>query len=217
MTKSRGILPPRHRWTDAEIALLRAAYPDQRAEDIASRLWPGCTLPQIYSMAKRLELEKSDAFLASAASGRLDGERGTDTRFKRGQKPPAGCTEAMVEAGKPTRFKQGTTPHNHVPVGTEVERLGYTWVKVAEPNQWKQKHLLVWKDAHGEFPAKGMKLCFRDGNRLNTAIENLECITQAELTRRNSIHRYPPELREVIRLAAKVRRKIDERAEEPHQ
>jgi hypothetical protein len=59
-------------------------------------------------------------------------------------------------------------------------------------------------------------VCFRDGNRKNVTAENLECIPQSELTRRNSIHRYPPELKEVIRLAAKVRRKINER-EEAHQ
>lgn len=124
----------------------------------------------------------------------------------------------MIAAGAPTRFQKGQRPYNRLPVGAElVKHDGYLWVKVAEPNKWRQKHLLLWEQTHGAPPGKGMKVCFRDGNRKNVVPDNLECITQAELTRRNSIHRYPPELREVIRLAAKVRRKIDERTEETHQ
>lgn len=216
MTKSRGILDPRHRWTEAELVVLREAYPDQRAEAVAALLWPGCKVHNVYSMAKRLGLKKSAAFLASANSGRLDGLRGSETRFKPGNVSNTN-TAPMIEAGVATRFKKGQQPYNHVPVGTElVKHDGYLWVKVAEPNKWRQKHLLMWEEMTGAPPGPGMKVCFRDGNRKNVTPENLECITQTELTARNSIHRYPPELKEVIRLAAKVRRKINER-EETHQ
>jgi hypothetical protein len=217
MTKSRDVLAPRHAWTDLELQILRDSYPDETAAAVAARLGDWCTVQQVYTKAKRLDLKKSAQFLASAASGRLDGLVGASTRFKPGNQPPSGCTVAMIAAGVATRFTKGQTPHNHVPVGTElVKSDGYWWVKVAEPNKWKQKHLLVWKETHGAFPSPGMKVSFKDGNRNNVTAENLECITQAELTRRNSIHRYPPELKEVIRLAAKVRRKINER-EEAHQ
>jgi hypothetical protein len=217
MTKSRGILAPRHFWTEAELAVLRAHYPDKRAEEVAALLWDGCKTTSVYSMAKKLGLAKSEAFKASTASGRLDGVRGAETRFKPGNVSNSNVAP-MVAAGEPTRFKKGERPYNHLPVGTElVKHDGYLWRKVAEPNKWRQKHLLLWGEVHGAPPAEGMKVCFRDGNRSNVVAENLECITQAELTRRNSIHRYPPELRQVIRLAAKVRRKINEQSEETHQ
>src|SRR5207237_5232828 len=76
MTKSRGILAPRHRWTEAEIELLLATYPDQTAQAVAAQLWPGCVPHHVHTKAKKLGLKKSEAFLASAASGRLDGVRG---------------------------------------------------------------------------------------------------------------------------------------------
>jgi hypothetical protein len=217
VTKSRGILTPKHQWTDAEVALLRAQYPDKRAADVAALLWDGCKVTNVYTMAKRLGLAKSEAFRASPASGRLDGVRGIETRFKPGN-VSNNNTAPMVAAGVATRFKKGQRPYNHVPVGTElVKHDGYVWRKIAEPNKWRQKHLLLWEETHGAPPAKGMKVCFKDGNRLNVVPDNLECIPQAELTRRNSIHRYPPELKEVIRLSAKVRRKLNERSEETHQ
>lgn len=216
MTKSRGILTPRHRWTAEELELLTTMYPDHRAEDIAAKLWPGCVVHNVYTRAKKLGLEKSEAFKASAASGRLDGVRGIATRFKPGN-VSNNNTGPMVRAGIPTRFKKGQRAHNYVPVGTELVKTdGYQWVKVAEPNKWRQKHLLMWEEHTGAPIPDGMRVCFKDRNKQNVTIENLECITLAELASRNTIHRYPPELKEVIRLAAKVKRKINERTEESH-
>jgi hypothetical protein len=217
MTKSRGINTPPHRWTDNEVAILRSEYPDNTAEAVASLLWIGCSPQNVWAKAKRLGLGKSEAFNRSAASGRLDGVRGSATRFKPGNVSNSN-TAPMIAAGTATRFQKGQRAHNHVPVGTElVKHDGYVWRKVAEPNKWRQKHLLMWEEAHGAPPGKGMKVCFKDGNRANVVIDNLECIPQSELTKRNSIHRYPPELKEVIRLAAKVRRTINDRSEEKHQ
>src|SRR5207237_9273043 len=126
MTKSRGILAPRHRWTEAEIELLLATYPDQTAQAVAAQLWPGCVPHHVHTKAKKLGLKKSEAFLASAASGRLDGVRGAATRFQPGHRPVAGGTAAMIEAGIPTRYAPGQHPSNHRPVGSlRVARIGY--------------------------------------------------------------------------------------------
>ena len=70
-------------------------------------------------------------------------------------------------------------------------------------------HLLVWRAAHGPAPA-GHAVIFRDGDKRNVALSNLECVSRAENMRRNSIHRYPPELKKTIRAAAKLRRTIEE-------
>jgi hypothetical protein len=50
---------------------------------------------------------------------------------------------------------------------------------------------------------------FKDGNQLNCIIENLECISNAELMQRNTIHRFPAELKSTIRLVNKLKRNIN--------
>ena len=49
MTKSRGILAPRHKWTAQEIATLRRRYPDERTADIARDL--GIAVHLVYARA----------------------------------------------------------------------------------------------------------------------------------------------------------------------
>lgn len=85
MTKSRNILPPRKVWTDAEIAILTARYPNERAQVLADEI--GCNVCIIYAKAKKLGLKKSDAFNSGIESGRLDGVTGVDTRFQKGHVP----------------------------------------------------------------------------------------------------------------------------------
>ncbi len=85
MTKSRGILPPRRRWTADQVDALTRLYPDMPTADIAKQL--GMTVERVYSKANLLGLKKSEAYLASPAACRLrkgDGV-GAATRFKPGQ------------------------------------------------------------------------------------------------------------------------------------
>lgn len=90
-----------------------------------------------------------------------------DPHFRRG-KP---CTSKA-------KYKKGNRPHNAVPVGTEVKKdAEYWWVKVAEPNKWRQKHILLWEAANGPIPP-GHCLKFLDGNRDNVCLENLQLITK---------------------------------------
>lgn len=108
-------------------------------------------------------------------------DSGTTGRFEKGHTPfnkgRKGCHAPGSEKGW---FKKGNIPQTHKPVGTESQRSdGYWWVKVAEPNKWREKHVLIWEAAHGKRPP-GHMIIFLDGNRNNFAIENLRLITQAE-------------------------------------
>ena len=69
------------------------------------------------------------------------------------------------------------------------------------------KHRVVWEQNNGPVP-DGMVVVFKDGNKLNTAIENLELVSRKELMSKNTIHRYPEELKSTIRLIGKVKRTI---------
>lgn len=76
-----------------------------------------------------------------------------------------------------TCFKKGYIPKNHKPVGTERVRAdGHVWVKIAEPNKWREKRKIVYEQAFGKIP-KGYKLIFLDGNYSNIVPENLTIVT----------------------------------------
>ena len=62
MTKSRGILTPRFRWSEQADQLLRRDYADRPAQEIADTL--GVKLHVVYKRAEKLGLKKSTDFLA---------------------------------------------------------------------------------------------------------------------------------------------------------
>ena len=111
---------------------------------------------------------------------------GLTGRFEKGHRPP-NKGKKIEEFMKPEvqkifrthQFKVGSRPANAVPVGTEVDRMGYLWRKIAEPNVWKQVHLIIWEKDHGEVPP-GYCVTFLDGNARNFSPENLCLITEKE-------------------------------------
>ena len=122
---------------------------------------------------------------------------GCDCRFRAGQtahnKGKKGWHAG--EAGKgavATRFRPGHRPWNCRPVGSE-RRIKHAsgWyaveVKVAEPDVWRYKHVLVWEAAHGPVPP-GHAIIFADQNRENYALDNLILVTRGELAVLNKQH-----------------------------
>lgn len=215
MTRRRVHAEPRRYWTAHEDAVLRVAYPEVVARDLVARL-PGRTLDSIYQRARVLGLVKSEAFLLSAASGRLRGERGRATRFamggaswNKGKRYQPGGRASL------TQFTKGQRPHNVAPIGTRrrTSSDGYWRVKVAEPNVWRFVHREVWEAAHGPVPA-GMALRFRDGDRGNCALDNLELVERRVLMARNSVHNMPAPLPELVMLRGALVRKINRRMRE---
>ncbi len=80
-----------------------------------------------------------------------------------------------------TSFQKGSIPHNTVPVGTELTKAdGYMWVKIADPNKWRQKHILIWEEANGKRPS-GHVIVFADQNRRNFELGNLVLVSREEL------------------------------------
>lgn len=118
---------------------------------------------------------------------KLGERRGIDTMFKRGH-VPANKGKKFPGRVSCTSFKPGHVPHNHLLVGSElVKSDGYLYVKIAEPNKWKQKHRLVWEKAHGSVPRTHC-IVFLDGDRLNCSLENLAIISRSVNARRNQNH-----------------------------
>lgn len=166
----------------------------------------------IYSKAKLLGLKRCDEYLASEHACRLrrGDNTGEATRFQKGNYAwNKGLHFVSGGRSVETQFGKGNLPHNHVPVGTEVMGTdGYLKVKVAEPNQWEWTHRRNWEAAHGPI-AKGLALVFKDRNRTNCDVDNLELLTRSQLMLRNTIHRYPPELKDTIRQLGKFNKAIE--------
>lgn len=106
------------------------------------------------------------------------------------------------------------------PIGaTRVDDDGYVRIKVREarPDEpkdrgWVRLHHYRWEQAHGPIPP-GYALWFRDGNRQNCTLDNLELITRDELLRRAQarFRALPASLVETIRVLGRLKHEIRRR------
>jgi len=125
---------------------------------------------------KQINTYRKNHHLSSGLTGRFEPGHSS---WNKGKHFVAGgrCAE--------TQFKKGQVPHNYMPVGSErINTEGYVDIKVADPNKWKPKHILLWEALHGPRP-KGYKVIFADGNKLNVVAENLLLVSDNELCRMN--------------------------------
>jgi len=208
----------RRNWSEDEEQLLTQLYPDTPMPELVARL--GRDDRAIYSKARALGLRRSPEYLASEHACRLrKGDNvGAEHRFRPGMASWNKGKKGWQAGGRSaeTRFKPGNRPHTWVPIGTEQIRDGYLWRKVTDGHgrhDWRQVHVMLWEQNNGPVPA-GFILVFRDRNKQNIQLDNLELITRAENCRRNSIHRYPPELKQAIRGLKKLKRTIEEKSNE---
>jgi hypothetical protein len=214
---------PRRFWTAAEDARLRELYPDLRSDVIAGLL--GRTVNAVHNRAQSLGVEKSDGFKASIDACRLrrDSSVGAPFRFKKGLVPAnKGLRRPGYGPGrmKATQFKRGqrngTAAAHWMPIGSTRFMEGYILRKVSDvPNvpytvNWKLEHHLVWTAAHGPIPPKH-RLRFKNGDKADVRLDNLELVTARQMMARNTVHNLPPELAETIQLLGALTRQIRKR------
>lgn len=224
----------RRSWTAAEDALLRKLYADRPTADVAARI--GRSVASTYQRAQTLGIHKSAAYFASEHSTRLrsGNVRGAGSRFVKGQpafnkglRRPAGWGPGrMKESQFKPGVRQGVAAQNWRPVGTiATDPEGYQRIKIrdAQPGEaygfgnvrvWPLLQRHVWAQAHGPIPP-GHNVCFRDGDRANCALDNLELVSRREMMRRNSVHRLPKELASAVQLLGALQRQINRR-DMPH-
>ena len=213
-------------WSDAEIAILKARYPDEPTPAIARLLKR--TVSAVYGRAQLLGLKKSAAYLAGPHACRLrrGGEHvGKAYWYPKGHVPankglrrPGWAPGRMRETQFRKGVRQGVAERVYKPVGTErVSRDGYLERKVNEDlpfqRRWRAVHLLVWEAAHGPVP-KGHAIAFRNGDKRDIRLGNLECITRRELMARNTVHNLPKPLAETIQLLGALKRQLKRKARE---
>ncbi len=54
-------------------------------------------------------------------------------------------------------------------------------------------------------------VAFKDGNKQNIALDNLELVSRADLMKRNSYHNYGKEIAQLVQLKGAVTRQINKR------
>ncbi|MBH1745236.1 HNH endonuclease [Stenotrophomonas maltophilia] len=189
----------------------------------------------VYRRAATLGLKKADDFHTQPLASLWNGtqEPGSiASRFKPGTTPPnKGLRRPGWHAGRmrETQFKKGrpaSEARNYVPIGTEKvdPKRKVPMRKVTDDpgvfpvNRWRPVHVMVWEAANGPVP-EGHIVVFRPGLKTLVAAEitadRLETVTLAENMRRNSYHnRFPPELKELVHLKARITRRVRRRIKE---
>jgi len=152
---------------------------------------------------------------------------GVCTRFSKGHEPwtkgkrieeICRTPEALARV-RGTYYQKGNSPHNHVPVGTEIVREGYTWVKTGEPNHWKAKHRIIYEKATGQKLGRDDVIIFLDGDPGNMDPANLERITRSEnsVINRWELRCADPEVTRTGVAVARLYSAIRNREEEKHE
>jgi hypothetical protein len=218
-------LAKRKVWTAADLQYLKNNYPNKSTVEVAAHLQR--TMTSVFGMVSILGLEKSEAFRNSPLSGRLrpGSNIGGNTRFKKGTIPATKgkkqheyMSAEAIERTKATRFKKGHVPKNtkrdaEVVIRTNYQRkIKSVWVRI-EKNNWRELHRVLWEQTMGPIP-KGYNIQFKDRDTLNTDPSNLYIINRRNQMLQNTIQRYPPEVKELIRLVSKLKRKIKSHEEQ---
>jgi HNH endonuclease len=205
-------------WTARETAMVRELYPRTSTAEVARRL--GRTVEAVYNCAHDLGLRKTPEYLASPDACRL--RRGDNVgaayRFPKGHVPAnKGLRRPGYGPGrmKETQFKKGNVskrwdPELYCIGGLRINANGYVDMKVCKARgalAWRALHVLLWEDEHGPVPP-GYTLCFKDRDKLNVGLDNLELISRADLCRRNSIHNLPPEIKGAITVLGALKRRV---------
>ncbi len=224
------MLTPRKFWSQDEIETIRARYPEEPTSKLAAEF--GTHEKPIYNLAKRLGLKKSDAFLQSANSDRIQRGRSDPrmmaTQFKPGQLSWNKGMKGLHIGGLATQFKPGRPPSeakNYKPIGSvRLSKDNYLECKVSDDRtvsrarRWVGVHRIVWEKFNGSIPA-GHAVVFRKGmrttNQHEITIDRLELISRADLMRRNTVHNYPPEIAKLVQLRGALIRQINHQEKEP--
>lgn len=202
------------KFTQSEIEKVKELFPNNYTGNIAKELNRSYT--SIANLAFKLGIKKSEDFkrLELERQGKRLRVVGVKSQFLKGSIPANKGKRMPYELYakvKPTMFNKGNIPFNAKKPYEEVLRKDksgrYYWmIKIPNEIRLKYKHIFIWEAAYGKIE-KGYNIVFKDKNSLNCKLENLECLSNAELMRRNTIHRFPEELKSTIRLVNKLKAK----------
>ena len=176
-------------WTQRQLDYLQRHYADMPMSELKRRT--GHAEKSIWQRAAAMGLRKSQEFLRECGRRTAQCPNSIATRFQKGLVPwnkgkrdyEFRSKDAIARCAK-TQFKPGHRPANAKPVGYErINDDGYILVKVSMDCKMVLKHRWVYEQAYGAIP-EGYNIMFRDGNKLNCSLDNLELVSRGEAARR---------------------------------
>jgi hypothetical protein len=203
----------RRKWTKEELEYVKLNYSDKYTKEIAAAI--DRSERAVYQAAINLNLRKSPDFIKISLEREAEKLKvlGAASRFKpgnishnKGQK----MSKEMYEMVKVSMFKKGNEPHNMKYDGHErKDKDGYVYVRIAKA-KYVLKHRYVWEQQNGPIP-KGNIIIFKDRDKSNIKIDNLQMITKLENMQRNTVTKYPLELQKLIKLNNKLKTTLHEK------
>lgn len=191
--------------------LIKILYPYVPTNELAEYM--NISVKQLYQRTFSLGVKKNPIIKYKMNKG-LILTAGRNSRFQKGHQPFNKGKKMNVEVYskvQKTMFKKGNKPANTkepnaTSIRTDKGGRMYYYSKIKD-GMWVLTHRLMWEQAHGPIPAKHI-VRFIDGDTMNLQLSNLECIPMSENANRNTIHRFPDDLKKVIRLKAKLNKHI---------
>ena len=192
-------------WSPADDDDLRRLYPRNEIR----------VLERIFGRAEKAIAKRAHKLRLAKAPDYTPPRRGV---FESGITPWNKGMRGIDLSGGRGQFRKGNRPHTWVPIGHErVSKDGILERKVTDAgpakDHFRSVHSLIWEEHHGPMP-EGHVVRFRDGDRTNFDITNLELVSRAENMARNSYHRYGPEIASLYQLKGAITRKMNRRRKE---
>jgi len=209
----------RRYWTPAEEQLLRERYPDTPTSELCALL--NRKAADVYAKAQDLGVSKSEAFLTGPNSGRKRAGCAPNAgTFKPGLIPwNKGTHFCAGGRSAETRFRPGEKPQTWVPIGTVAKSGDGYWKRKVRGDaprgmsrrNWVWLHIECWEQHHGAVPPNHL-VAFKNGNRDDIRIENLELVSRRDWIKRHTLHNLPKEIVQVIQLKGALQRQVNKRA-----
>ncbi len=174
----------RRLWSAQELAIVRELYPHTPTAEIAAQLGRGRTTGKVHAIANKIGVHKTPEFLGLFCRIRPGQKIGAAFCYPKGHVPAnKGTRRPGYGPGrmKETQFKKGHFPANRDPEfyvlgALRVNTDGYIDMRISFEHGalgWKALHTVLWEDANGPVPP-GYALFFKDRDKLNVDLENLE-------------------------------------------
>ena len=186
----------RKRWTQAEDDYLRKIYPDMSNEEVA--MWLHRSKRAVMAHAYILGVHKSPEF--AEKQFRKGQFRKGQTPHNKGKSRKYWASPEAEELMEKGQFKPGEcrddNPRKRQIGHEKVYADGYVWI-ITEHGR-KQKHRVVWEQAHGPIPPDHC-VKFKDGNRMNCSLDNLYLVSRADHARETRAALSPEQKKEIMR------------------
>ena len=186
----------RKRWTQAEDDYLRKIYPEMSNEEVA--MWLHRSKRAVMAHAYILGVHKSPEF--AEKQFRKGQFRKGQTPHNKGKSRKYWASPEAEELMEKGQFKPGEcrddNPRKRQIGHEKVYADGYVWI-ITEHGR-KQKHRVVWEQAHGPIPPDHC-VKFKDGNRMNCSLDNLYLVSRADHARETRAALSPEQKKEIMR------------------